>query len=318
MNASRDGMSTAEEPLAEMGGLRAITLDEFLAMAFPPREMVLDPIIPAQGLVMLHSKRGVGKTHVGLGIAYAVATGGTFLRWQAPCPRRVLYIDGEMPAVSLQERLAHLVQPSDLEPSSFDYLSIITPDLQDIGLPDLASAKGQDSIAEHLDGVELVIIDNLSALCRFGRENESESWSPVQSWILELRRRGISVLLIHHAGKGGQQRGTSRREDVLDTVINLRHPDDYTPDQGARFEVHIEKGRSILGEDAEAFEAWLQVRDDAAIWEMRDLEDVEMNRVIELTKEGLSVRDIQEETGISKSSVQRLRKKAQAEGLLEG
>ncbi len=95
--------------------------------------MVLGPILPAQELVMIHSKRGVGKTHVGLGIAYAVATGGTFLRWQAPCARRVLYIDGEMPAVSMQERLAHLVASNELIPPSADYLSIITPDLQEIG-----------------------------------------------------------------------------------------------------------------------------------------------------------------------------------------
>ena len=59
-----------------------------------------------------------------------------------------------------------------------------------------------------------MVIDNLSTLCRYGRENESESWGPVQEWILGLRRRGLSVLLVHHAGKGGTQRGTSRREAV--------------------------------------------------------------------------------------------------------
>ena len=46
----------------------------------------------------------------------------------------------------------------------------------------------------------------------------------MQRWLLSLRRRGKGALLIHHAGKGGQQRGTSRREDVLDTVIALRGP----------------------------------------------------------------------------------------------
>ena len=52
---------------------------------------------------------------------------------------------------------------------------------------------------------------------------------PVQEWILQLRRRGISVLIVHHAGKGGDQRGTSAKEDVLDTVIKLSRPDDYNP-----------------------------------------------------------------------------------------
>ena len=38
------------------------------------------------------------------------------------------------------------------------------------------------------------------------------------------RRRGMAVLLIHHAGKSGDQRGTSAREDIMDTVISLRRP----------------------------------------------------------------------------------------------
>jgi RecA-family ATPase len=55
---------------------------------------------------MLYAWRGVGKTHVALGIGFAVASGGTFLGWQATAPRRVLYLDGEMPGASLQSRLA--------------------------------------------------------------------------------------------------------------------------------------------------------------------------------------------------------------------
>ena len=39
-------------------------------------------------------------------------------------------------------------------------------------------------------------------------------------------------------------KGTSRREDTLDTVIALRRPEDYSPEQGARFEIHLEKLRN--------------------------------------------------------------------------
>src|SRR5712672_2836966 len=38
------------------------------------------------------------------------------------------------------------------------------------------------------------------------RENDSDAWSPIQQWLLQLRRRGISVLIIHHAGKTGRPR----------------------------------------------------------------------------------------------------------------
>ncbi len=296
--------------------LRAVDIGDFLSMEIPPREMVLAPVLPSQGLAMLYAARGVGKTFVGLGMAYAVATGGAFFRWQAPAPRKVLYIDGEMPAAAMQERLAQIVQGSEKEPPSTDFLRVITPDLQEDGIPDISSTEGQAAIEDYLEGVSLVIVDNLSTLCRYGRENEAESWEPMQEWMLSLRRRGISVLLVHHAGKGGNQRGTSKREDCLDTVICLRRPPDYRAEDGARFEVHLEKARGVIGEDAKPFEARLEIRDNAAVWTTRDIEDRELEQVIELTGAGDTVRDIAEETGISKSKVNRLQKRARNEGRL--
>ena len=53
--------------------------------------------------------------------------------------------------------------------------------------------------------MEFLILDNLSTLCGSLKENEGDSWTPVQTWLLSLRKRGVSVLLIHHAGKGGNQ-----------------------------------------------------------------------------------------------------------------
>ena len=104
---------------------------------------------------------------------------------------------------------------------------------------------------------KLIVMDNISTLIRSGKENEGESWLPVQEWALRLRSRGKTVLFIHHSGKGGQQRGTSRREDVLDTVIALKKPADYKQQDGAHFEVHFEKNRGLYGDDVKPFEVRL-------------------------------------------------------------
>src|SRR5205814_2319400 len=88
--------------------LRVVSAGEFLDMDIKPREMFLNPVVPARGLAMLHGRRGVGKTHVALGMAVAVAGGGTFLKWTAPKPRRVLYVDGELPSSLLQQWLAEI------------------------------------------------------------------------------------------------------------------------------------------------------------------------------------------------------------------
>lgn len=291
--------------------LRVLTAHELLALALPPRERVLTPWLPSKGLAMIYGPRGIGKTHAALGIAHAVATGGTFLRWRAPKPRRVLVLDGEMPGAVLQERLAAIAAAAPAEPPSPDYLRILALDLQERGL-DLGDEADQAALERELGDAELILVDNISTLVRGGRENEAESWLPVQEWALVQRRAGRSVTFLHHAGKGGQQRGTSRREDVLDTVIALRRPADQQPDQGARFEVHYEKNRGFHGDDAKPFEAAL----GTGGWTMRDLADVDMARVVALTDEGMTVRDIAEQTGIPKSRVSRLQQKARELGLI--
>src|SRR5262249_11626599 len=138
-----------------------------------------------------------------------------------------------------------------------------------------------------------------------GRENEAESWLPVQAWLLKLRREGRAVIIVHHAGKGKSQRGTSRREDILDVVLNLRAPSDYEPSEGARLEVHFEKARGLSGKDTEQFEAKLETRDGKALWAIRELEDARGAEILELSKDGMSVRAIARELGMSKSAVQR-------------
>ncbi len=281
--------------------LRAINIAEFLNLNIPRREDILGPIMQTQCLAMLFAPRGIGKTFAGLNIAYAIASGGTFLNWQAPLPRRVVYLDGEMPARVMQERMTEIVRKSEKEPQP-DYFTIITPDLQTFGMPDISTKNGQAQIEPFIENADLVVVDNLSTLARTGKENEAEGWLSIQEWALGLRSRGKSVLFIHHAGKGGQQRGTSRREDVLDLVINLKRPEDYQSDQGARFEVHFEKARHLVGDAAKPFEAML-THDG---WMTRSIEDADIKRVFELHSEGLSYRKIAQEMGISKSRVERI------------
>lgn len=85
--------------------LRPIGFNDFLNLNISPRQMLLHPILPERSLAMLYAPRGIGKSWLGLSIGLAVASGRPLLRWYAPKPKRVLYVDGEMPLVSLQERL---------------------------------------------------------------------------------------------------------------------------------------------------------------------------------------------------------------------
>ncbi len=176
-------------------------------------------------------------------------------------------------------------------------------------MPDLSTSNGQSMIEPFLKDVDMVVLDNISTLCRTGKENEAQSWQSMQAWLLDLRRRGITVLLVHHAGKSGDQRGTSAKEDIMDTVISLRRPREYAMAEGARFEVHLTKARGIVGEDAKPFEASLVTEGQMLHWQVREIEDVELDELKRLLDSGYSIRDCAAEMGKSKSAIHRLKRK---------
>ena len=303
----------APEQINTSPSLVSLDMGEFLSMSIPERGYLLSPVLPVQGIGILYAPRGIGKTFAALSIAVAVASGGAVFNWRAPMPKRTLYVDGEMPATSMQSRLAALVGGMSVPPHTLKNMALITPDLQPCPMPDLSTASGQAMLEPFLKGVDMVVLDNIATLCRTGKENESQSWQTMQAWLLELRRRGMTVLLIHHAGKSGDQRGTSAREDIMDTVISLRRPREYSMAEGARFEVHLTKARGILGDDAKPFEANLITEGNALHWQVKELEDVELDELKRLLNEGYSIRDCAEEMDKSKGAIQRLKKKLEGE-----
>lgn len=315
--ATQDYVPKPQDSALKRSSLRTVSVEELFALELPPRELMLAPFLPTQGLAMIVAKRGVGKTHIALGIAHAVASGSTFLNWTAPYPRKVLYIDGEMPAVLMQERLRMITSMNNK--STNDFLQILTPDLQEDILPDLATKEGRNAIGALIADTELIIIDNISCLFRSGSENESESWQEAQEWALGLRKGGTSVLFVHHAGKSGMQRGTSKREDILDAVIVLKHPDDYKAEEGARFEVIYDKARHFTGGDAQSFQVHLQCNDDGIYrWEISDdPKELLIREIASMRNKGLTLKQIMENKKLTKSQVETLLIKANAKNLLK-
>jgi putative DNA primase/helicase len=297
---------------------QAVGINDFLRLDIPPREMLLAPILPERSLAMLYAPRGLGKSWLALSMGLAVACGAPLLRWSAPRQRNVLYVDGEMPLVSLQERLKAIAAPFGTDIPN-DGFRLLAADQVDSGI-NLSTEEGQHSLKPLLENVDLLILDNLSTLCATTSESASDAWVPIQNWLLKLRRRGIAVLLVHHAGTNGRQRGTSRREDALDTVIALRRPEDYSPEQGARFEIHFEKLRNRVEADGVIpFEAWVEslVMDghECIRWSSSDLKPPLLMQAAELFGEGMTVREVAESLRISKSEAGRLRIRAVTDGM---
>lgn len=290
--------------------LLGINLLEFLEIKLPVRECLLEPWLTTQGLAMVYAPRGIGKTFFALNIAYACATAGSFLHWKAARKCNVVYIDGEMPAVTLQERLAGIVAADERDCIHDSVcLKIVSQELQNPAMPDLASVGGQILFDQMTDGADLIIIDNISTLCRTGAENIADDWTIVSEWALRMRKEGRTVLFIHHAGKGGQQRGTSKREDILDVVIALRQPKGEKA-AGASFEIHFEKARHLFGDDIDPVVASMEDN----VWTTEKLGDSVYSRIVALHKDGMSNAEIATEVELHKSNVGRQLKKAEHAG----
>jgi DNA-binding CsgD family transcriptional regulator len=292
-----------------------LELPELLTYELPPREIILSPWLTTQSLNMIYAPRGIGKTFMSMHIAYAVCAAGHFLGWQATRPQGVLFIDGEMPGHLLKSRFASIVNSSSYPQQA--PLRIVSPDLLQgkAVMPDLSTHQGQAAINQLItEDIALIVLDNLSTLVRSGRENEAESWLPIQNWALQLRAQHKSVLFIHHAGRNGQARGTSRREDVLDTIISLQHPENYQARMGACFVVEFMKARHLHGEALQPFVAQLITQHGKSTWQTQAYQGSTYEQVIELANQGASQAEIIKQQGFSKATVYRHYHKGRAEG----
>jgi putative DNA primase/helicase len=209
-----------------------VTSSELASLALNERRPLLSDWLCEGDYGIIFAPRGVGKTWLGLLIAEAVATSGHVGEWKAPASAKVLYIDGEMPPDLMRERDRGLGS-GEVEFLNHAILFDRTEKVLNITEPPVQQAILQKCIRDH---IRLVILDNLSTLASGVKENDSFEWERLHNWLLQFRRHKIAVILIHHAGRSGELRGTSKREDAAFWIIALddakKHADDK---RGAHF-----------------------------------------------------------------------------------
>lgn len=295
---------------------KLIAVNDFRNLALPERKVMLAPWLQEGSISMIFADRGIGKTFFALSCALALANGERFLCFHAPEPVSVLYLDGEMQATAIQSRLQKLSGGRATRAPFHLY----TPDCQDNDyIPDIGTAQGRGEVDEMIEStdVRVIFLDNISAFDRTGNENEAESWSPIQSWAIQHRKKGRAVVFIHHTNKDGKQRGTHKKEDVMDAVICLKRPDGYIQGDGpTKMLVQYTKARHLSGEQAQGIEATLTDNKSGLIhWDYVQGHETFL-RAVDLLHDGMSIRDIATELGTNKSKVQRWKDKACADGLL--
>ena len=61
-NTERDSSRSSDEQRRASPRLKSLTFDELIAMPLPAREMILDPVLPMQGSLLVHGATGSGKS----------------------------------------------------------------------------------------------------------------------------------------------------------------------------------------------------------------------------------------------------------------
>ncbi len=289
-----------------------VWLDAFLAEKIPPPKPMLGSWLPCKGLAMVYAKTGVGKSIFCLTVALSVAVGKNCFGWACPEAKRVLYIDGELPHDHLQEVVRRLCCGLEISQEEVP-LALLTIDKQPSGMPprldDPADQAWIDSFVETHE-IDLIVVDNISTLTRseYG-ENESQSWEIMQSWALKMRAQGRTVLFVHHAGKSGAQRGTSKREDVLDSTVKLTHLD--TGEEG--FKIEFDKHRR--GKRPENLEVTFE-QDEDFLRPIYERMQPDVDQIARMWNDGMSANDIAGETRMSRKTIYRRLNELQESGQL--
>ena len=153
---------------------------------------------------MVYGSRGVGKTQFTLGLATHLATGQAFLGWEVSKSIGVLYINGEMPLDELRQRAVLLAEKTS--PTSLFFLTgemVYTRLGCDLVLTEEGRRQAVGTILDAHPEIRVVILDNVSCLFSGISEDRKEEWEPIAAWLVRLRHRGLSVVLVHRRGKEG-------------------------------------------------------------------------------------------------------------------
>jgi putative DNA primase/helicase len=289
-----------------------LSAPQLMALHLEQRPPVLGAFLREGDLGYLFAPRGAGKSWLAMLMARAIANSEALGIWQAgDRPREVIYFDAEMNLADVQERARKLCIASE----RFHWLSnerLFQGGLRGVNIADVTH---QAALSDMLPDGCVFIIDNLSTAQVGMDENDNNAFDALRDWLLSLRHRRITVLIVHHAGRNGNMRGASRREDMAHWIISLK---DASADDGAVkvLTTAFTKVRNCQGSDAPPLK-WT-LKDEGETLAIECAVHVGTDALLSHIQEGISsATELAEALGVSTGTVSKWAKKLITAGRIE-
>jgi hypothetical protein len=221
-NGERDTNAAAPEAQEREPEKRHdLLLSSWLKLKLPPRDYLLGDIMSTTSRWIIYGETGVGKTLFGMDMSGAIASGRGMLNWAGSgVTRRVMYLDGELPAETFKERMEIVARQYGPDIELYRYCRDI---LGDDDMPPLNKPEGAKWLERECQLIwpDVIVFDSIMCLLT-GNMAEEESWAPITPMLRQISQQRCAQIWLHHTGHDTSKGfGTKTREWQMETVLSL-------------------------------------------------------------------------------------------------
>lgn len=216
-----------------------LSLAQLLEHRPEPVPTLIEPLLPASGILFVGGEPKVGKSLLVANLALALASGSSRAGFHVPAARRVLICQFELPTPHFAARLAPMRQA--LGSAADSNLFIDTDAAGHL----LSAPRGLDHFIAAVRAVkaDAVILDPLYST-HDQDENDTRAMAALCQTLLRLRdASGAAIIVVHHVRKsvgrweiGSAFRGSSALHAVGDSYLLLARPAPQIPTVELRFQ----------------------------------------------------------------------------------
>lgn len=183
----------------------------------PPPSWQIEGVFYEQSIVEVYGESNHGKSLVGMDIGLNLVRGGVWADRCIVTAGAVLYVNADGgPGFSPRLRAWELANGTDAAYEFWTYpMELLIAD-------DRQMAEFTEGLAHLPEPPAMIVIDTLSQCIPGVNENQQEDMSRVIAHFNAIKRQyGTTIMLLHHVGKDGLNRGSTVIPGAADTIIRV-------------------------------------------------------------------------------------------------